>query len=141
MKSFWLCCSFFILSHFTILGQNVNLYFQTENGNYPISISDSIPASLFSNKTVILKVKNNHPDDTFKIGSDIKMMVIKKDSIQGEYHFRTLEFSTLLSEKNKKILRGRDSQTLLLALKLQKFRRNKLLETIPVNVTIRIKHE
>jgi len=66
---------------------------------------------------------------------------MNEDSMQGDVHFKTLRFIPILIEESKKILRERDSQTLLLALQVQKFRDNKLLETILVKVILHFKHE
>jgi hypothetical protein len=140
MKFILLFCTFIFFNNFKIIGQDVNLYFETENGKYDFSNIGTINASIFSNKIVVLKVRNKKEEDTFKISSNGGIQLIKLDSIKGNIHLTGLKFNRLITENNKKIFQERDSQTILLSLQVIKYRKGQFIEIIPIKVSLRITH-
>jgi hypothetical protein len=140
MKFILLFCTFIFFNNFKIIGQDVNLYFETENGKYDFSNIGTINASIFSNKIVVLKVRNKKEEDTFKISSNGGIQLIKLDSIIGNIHVIGLKFNRLITEDNKKIFQERDSQTILLSLQVIKYRKGQFIEIIPIKVSLRITH-
>jgi hypothetical protein len=140
MKFILLFCTFIFFNNFKIIGQDVNLYFETENGKYDFSNIGTINASIFSNKIVVLKVRNKKEEDTFKISSNGGIQLIKLDSIIGNIHVIGLKFNRLITEDNKKIFQERDSQTILLSLQVIKYRKGQFVEIIPIKVSLRITH-
>ncbi len=140
MKFILLFCTIIFFNNFKIIGQEVNLYFETENGKYDFSNIDSINASIFSNKIVVLKVRNNKGEDSCKISSNGGIQIIRLDSIKGNIYVTGLKFSRLITEDNKKIFQERDSQTILLSLQVIKYRKGQIVEIIPIKASLRIIH-
>ena len=140
MKFILLFCTIIFFNNFKTIGQDVNLYFETENGKYDFSNIGTINASIFSNKIVVLKVRNKKKEDSFKISSKGGIQLIKLDSIKGNILVRGLKFNRLITEDNKKIFQESDSQTILLSLQVIKYREGQFIEIIPIKVSLRIIH-
>jgi hypothetical protein len=143
MKFKLLLCFFVFYNCFAVFGQNVNLYFETENGTYYIANIDTINSSVFRNKTVVLKVKNNKKGEYYKISSNGSMFLEKIDSVienKSNTYQWAIEYNPIFTEATKKLIVERSSQRLLLSIILIKYREGKVVENIPIKVCLIIKH-
>jgi hypothetical protein len=127
-------------NNINIFGQEFNLYFETQHGKYDFANVDTINASIFRNKIVVLNVKNNKPGDVFKISSKLGFQIVRKDSLNGTTYVSVYKFSRLITEEIKKVIQEQNSQVILLPLIVNKYRGGKFVESITVKASLRIMH-